>query len=337
MHEGGLMTARARLLTCLLPLALAGPACDVGISAGGFEGTFDRSLTVSGPLELEVTSGSGNIYVRTGPDGEVQVHGRVRVSGGPWASLSGRSAEDRIREIERNPPIVQTGNRIEIGPRRGTDGWNGISVSYEIVVPANARVEARSGSGDLEVADVTGPVEVSTGSGDINLGRIKDDVTARTGSGDIELEGAASARTSTGSGSVIARAVRGDLDARSGSGDIIAEQHGKGSVEVSTGSGNIELTGATGPLHVRASSGDITLEGTPASDWDVSASSGSVRLRLPSKGGFDLDLRSSSGRIESAVPISVTGSQSRREIKGQVRGGGPRVHVSTSSGGIVVQ
>ena len=331
------MTARARLIACLLPLALAGPACDVGISAGGFEGTFDRSLTVSGPLELEVTSGSGNIYVRTGPVGTVQVHGRVRASNGPWASLSGRSAEDRIREIERNPPIVQDGNRIEIGPKRWNDGWNNISISYEITVPANARVQARSGSGDLEVADVAGPVEVSTGSGDITLGRITDDVTARTGSGDIELEGAASARASTGSGDVIAQAVRGDFDARSGSGDIIVSQSGKGSVEVSTGSGNIELTGATGPLHVRASSGDIRLEGVPTSDWDVSASSGSVRLRLPDKAAVDLDLRSSSGRIESSVPIATRGSQSRRELRGQVRGGGPLVHVNTSSGGIIVE
>lgn len=331
------MPARAHLFACLLPLALAGPACDVGISAGGFEGTFDRSLTVSGPLELEVSSGSGNIYVRTGPGGAVRVHGRVRASGGAWAGLSGRSAEERIREIERNPPIVQDGNRVEVGPKRWSDGWNGLSISYEITVPADARVQARSGSGDLEVGDVVGPVEVSTGSGDITLGRIKDNVTARTGSGDIELEGAASARTSTGSGDVIAQAVRGDFDARSGSGDIIVNQAGKGSVEVSTGSGNIELSGATGPLHVRASSGDIRLEGAPTADWDVSASSGSVRLRVPDTAGVDLDLRSGSGRIESSVPITTRGSPSRRELRGQVRGGGPLVRVNTSSGGIIVE
>jgi hypothetical protein len=33
----------------------------------------------------------------------------------------------------------------------------------------------------------------------------------------------------------------------------------------------------------------------------------------------------------------VTGSQSRRELKGQVRGGGPRVHATTSSGAILIQ
>jgi hypothetical protein len=331
------MTARVRLLACLLPLGLAAPACDIGMSAGGFEGTFDRNLTVSGPLELEVASGSGDIYVRTGADDTVRIHGRVRASDGPWVVFTGASPEQRLREIVQNPPIEQSGNRIQIGPQRGDRGWNGISISYEITVPASSRVEARSGSGDLEVGSVAGPVHVSTGSGDIRVGRIRGEVTARTGSGDVVLEGASAANTSTGSGNVVATAIRGDLEARSGSGDITVGQDDTGSVDISTGSGNVELTGATGPVHIRASSGNIEVEGTPSSDWDVSASSGDVRLRLPSTGGADLDLRSSSGRIETSVPITVTGSQSRREIRGRLRGGGPRVHVTTSSGAIVVQ
>lgn len=330
------MTARASLLACLLPMALAAPACEIGISAGGVEGTFDQDLTVSGPLELEVTSGSGHIQVRTGPDSRVHVHGRMRASSG-WVSLSGRSAEERIRDLEKNPPIEQSGNRIQVGANRGSDGWNNVSISYDIVVPANTRLEARSGSGDLEIADVAGPVAVSTGSGDIRVGRIKAQVSANTGSGDVAVEGAASVRASTGSGSVNAAAIRGDVDARSGSGDIAVGQQGKGSVEVSTGSGDVALTGATGPVRVRASSGDIEVQGAPSSTWDLSASSGSVRLRLPSQGGFDLDLHSSSGQIETSMPIAITGSQSRRDLKGQVRGGGPRVQVSTSSGGIIIQ
>jgi len=328
---------RARVLACLLPAALVAPACDIGISAGGFEGTFDRDLMVSGPLELEVTSGSGNIRIHTGTDGAVHVHGRMRSSNGPWANFNGTSPEQRIHELEQNPPIEQTGSRIQVGPKRGDDGWNNVSISYDITVPANTRVTARSGSGDLEVADVAGPLDMSTGSGDIRVGRIKDAVAAHTGSGDISVDAAGSARTSTGSGNVRVAAVRGDLDARSGSGDISATQQGTGSAEVSTGSGDVDLSGATGPLHVRASSGDITVQGAPSADWDLSASSGSVRVRLPSKGGVDLDLRSNSGHIETSVPVTVTGSQSRRELKGQLRGGGPRLQVSTSSGGIVIQ
>jgi hypothetical protein len=330
------MTARLRLLACLLPAALAGAGCEIAMTAGGVEGSFDRSLTVSGPVELAVTSGSGDIQVRTGTDGAVHVRGRIRAGMGGWVSFSGQSAEERVRQLEKDPPIEQSGNRIHVGPRR-SDGWNGVSISYEITVPANARVEVQSGSGDLEVADLAGPVEASTGSGDIRVGRVKGGVNANTGSGDITLEGATAARASTGSGNVTAASIRGDFDGRSGSGDITVTQQGAGSVEISTGSGNVDLTGASGPVRVRASSGDIVLQGTPADTWDVSASSGDVHLRLPSQGGFDLDLESHSGQIETSIPITVTGSQSRRTLKGHVRGGGPRVHVTTSSGAITIR
>jgi hypothetical protein len=330
------MSAHARLLTCLLPAVLAAPACDVAISADAVEGHFERQLTVSDSLELEVGSGSGDIIVRTGPAGAVQIKGRVRASN-TWASFGGQSPAERVRQIEKDPPIEQMGNRIQVGPKRWNDSWNGISISYEITVPATARVAARSGSGDLEVADLTGPVDVSTGSGDIRVGRIAEAVKARTGSGEIDLGGAASLEASTGSGNVVAGSVRGDLEARSGSGDITVGQKGKGSVDVSTGSGDVEVTGANGPVHVRASSGDIRVEGTPASDWDVSASSGDVRLRLEGQAGFDLDLRTNSGHIESAHAVSGRDAQSRHELRGQVRGGGPRVHVTTSSGGIAIQ
>ena len=184
---------------------------------------------------------------------------------------------------------------------------------------------------------MAGPVETSTGSGDIRVGRITESVKARSGSGEIDRgrrgvdRGVHRQRQRRGLD------VRGDLEARSGSGDITVGQKGKGRVDVSTGSGDVEVTGATGPVHVRASSGDILVEGTPASDWEVSASSGDVRLRLAGQSGFDLDLRSNSGHIETSQPITITGSQSRRELKGQVRGGGPRVHVTTSSGAIVIQ
>jgi hypothetical protein len=330
------MTVRARLLACLLPAALAGSACDVAISANGVEGSFDRQLTVSGPLELEVGSGSGDIVVHTGPAGAIQIKGRIRASNAPWVSLGGQSPSERVRQIEKDPPIEQVGNRVQVGPKQW-NGWNGISISYEITVPANTRLAVRSGSGDLEVGDMTGPVEASTGSGDIRVGRVTESVKARTGSGEIDLDGAASVEASTGSGNVLASNVRGDLEARSGSGDITVGQKGKGSVDVSTGSGDVEVTGATGPLQVRASSGDILVEGTPANEWNVSASSGDVRLRLPGQTGYDLDLRTNSGHIETSQPMTVTGSQSRREIKGQVRGGGPRVQVTTSSGGIAIQ
>lgn len=328
------MTNRARLLACLLPLALAGTGCEIGVAAGGAEATFDRELTVSGPVELDVASGSGDIRVRTGAAGSVQIHGRARSHAGNWISFSGENATELVRRVEQNPPIEQSGNRIRVGPREWTDRWNGVSISYLITVPADARVMARSGSGDLEVGSVAGPVDASTGSGDIRVGRTTEDVKVKTGSGSIEVDGGASVIARTGSGNVLASSVKGNVEASSGSGDITVTQVAKGHTDLSTGSGDISLTGANGPVRVRASSGDVTVEGTPAAPWEVSASSGDVRMRVPADAAFDLEVRTGSGGIETALPVTINGTQSRRELKGQVRGGGPRVFVSTGSGSV---
>jgi len=327
------MTNRARLIACLLPLALAGPACEIGIAAGDAAvATFERRLTVSGPVELEVSSGSGDIQVLTGPAGTVQVRGRVRASD-HWLNFSGENGTDAVRRIEKDPPIEQTGNRIRIGERDRGLNWNGLSISYVVTVPATARVTARSGSGDLQVGDVAGPVDVSTGSGDIRIGRASEPVSARTGSGSIDVDGAAALVARTGSGSVLA-SVKGNIEASSGSGDITVSQTAPGRTDVSTGSGDVNVKGVRGPVRVRASSGDVTVEGAPTAPWEVSASSGDVDMRLPQDAAFDLDLHTGSGGIDTALPVTVSGKQSRHDLKGQVRGGGPYVRVSTGSGSI---
>jgi DUF4097 and DUF4098 domain-containing protein YvlB len=81
----------------------------------------------------------------------------------------------------------------------------------------------------------------------------------------------------------------------------------------------------------------VAVDGEPTGTWDVTAASGNVTVRVPANAAFDLDARSSSGRIDSEHPITLVGDLSRRQLRGQVRGGGPRVDVSTSSGTIRIR
>ncbi len=51
----------------------------LAFAAPGFAsvaGTFDRSFQVSGPVDLEVLSRSGDITIRNGAAGTVSVHGK---------------------------------------------------------------------------------------------------------------------------------------------------------------------------------------------------------------------------------------------------------------------
>jgi DUF4097 and DUF4098 domain-containing protein YvlB len=334
------MTPRTCLLVCLVPAVLGSTACDISVpgpGSEGAEGRFDRTLTVAGPVDLEVRTGSGDVQVRAGGTGSVEVHGIVRAGFGHWIGFGDGNPADRIKEIEANPPIEQNGNTIRLGADRERRSWNNVSVSYQIVVPPGTKILARSGSGDVQIGEVNGPVDASTGSGDIRMGRVAEGVQANTGSGDIELAGARSAVARTGSGSIRALSIGGNLTAHSGSGDIAVAQEAAGHIDISTGSGSVDVRGARGPVRVRASSGDVSVAGTPSDAWDLSASSGSIDLQLAADAGFDLDAHTGSGSVESSFPISVSGEIKKGQLRGQVRGGGPRVGVSTSSGDIRIR
>jgi hypothetical protein len=61
-----------------------------------------------------------------------------------------------------------------------------------------------------------------------------------------------------------------------------------------------------------------------------------VTVNVPASQGFDLDATSSSGGIDVDVPITVSGTIGKRAVRGSARGGGPLVHVRTTSGGISI-
>jgi DUF4097 and DUF4098 domain-containing protein YvlB len=323
-------------LTRLFPLAaiaITSLALAPHAAAQSAEGAFERTLKVTGPVELNIQSGAGGIHVREGAGGTVTIAARLR-PGNTW--LAG-DVEAQIRQIEKNPPIEQTGNTIRVGRFADESLSRNISITYDVTVPAQASVTAKNGSGGIDINNVAGPVDATTGSGSITIGRIAGRVTASTGSGGIAVSGAGSLTAKTGSGSIRATAVAGDATATSGSGSVQIDLTGKGNVDVSSSSGSVAVTGVTGAAHVSTSSSSLEIAGRPSGPWDVRSSSGQVTLRLPPDAAFDLDARVSSGKIETAHPITMKGTVDKRWLQGQVRGGGPLVTVRTSSGGIRFQ
>ncbi len=308
------------------------------ISARGFaaEGSFDRTLKVTGPVELEVTTGSGNIDVRPGDTGSVRVHAKIRASNG-WHDDS-PDAESRVRAIESNPPIEQDGNVIRIGHIEDPELRRHISISYELEVPAETRLNSKTGSGNENINGIHGPLRAGTGSGSLKISSIGDEVEADSGSGDIELNSVKGrARIRTGSGSIRGTGIGGGIVATTGSGSIRLEQTAPGDVRVETGSGTAELSGVNGGLEARAGSGNITASGSPTGEWSLHSGSGSINVHLVSQVGFDLDAHTSSGHITTAQPITVQGTIGRGSMQGKARGGGVRLNLETGSGNISIE
>ena len=66
-----------RVLSCFWSLCLLlGTGCLSAHSAT--EGSFERALNVSGQVDLDVSTGSGNISVRTANSSTVRVRGLIR-------------------------------------------------------------------------------------------------------------------------------------------------------------------------------------------------------------------------------------------------------------------
>jgi DUF4097 and DUF4098 domain-containing protein YvlB len=302
-------------------------------AAAAAEGSFQRALQVSGPVHLELTTGSGNVEVRTGNSSQVQVTGHIRAS--EWF---GANVEEKIKRLEANPPIQQSGNDIRIGHIDDPELRHNISISYEVVVPVETDLRMQSGSGDQRVEGIRGPLEVSSGSGGLKISSISDRVHAETGSGDIDINRVkGNVHAKTGSGSIDASDIAGAFEANSGSGRITLQQTAPGSVRVDTGSGGMELHGVEGSLEAKAGSGTIQAEGSPTGAWTVHTGSGEVNLKLPSNAAFDLDAHTSSGSISIDQPHTVQGSIGRKEVRGRVGGGGVPVEVETGSGDIQIR
>ncbi len=253
--------------------------------------------------------------------------------------FSGNDAE-KVRRIEENPPIEQEGNVIRVGGQATDDDslYEGVSISYRILVPAETALVSKSGSGSQTLGDLAGPVEAASGSGSLTIGTIGGDVRARAGSGSIRIDGVGgNLQVKTGSGSIDAFAVRGAIIASAGSGRIELEQTGEGDVSVNSGSGGVRVRGVRGGLSISTSSGSIRAQGELVRDWRLEASSGGITVELPPEASFELDAHTSSGNIDSERPVSVTGRISRKALRGAVGSGGPRLDIETSSGSIVIR
>ena len=260
------------------------------IPALAAEATFERTLTINGRVKLSVATGSGNIHLTQGSGNRVHIFGKVHSNWG--------GSDEKVREIAANPPIEQTGNIVRIGARH--ENLHNISIDYEIEAPADAYLDAGSGSGNVT---------------DDGVGE--------------------NAKLNTGSGNIHATGLHGGFTVGTGSGNIYAGQTGSGDVKVQTGSGSIELKDLKGGLRAGTGSGDIKVGGTPTAPWHLETGSGSVEL-WAGDAPLTLDAESGSGSIHTDREMLTQGSTDRHHVTGKLNGGGPTVRIETGSGNIRV-
>ena len=229
-----------------------------------------------------------------------------------------------------------------------------VEVRLSLETPPSLPVYLETTSGDLETTGLTGLQSLQTTSGDIEVRGATAPVSITTTSGNVMASGLGRARVRSVSGDVTLDAARGPFDIHTTSGNI-GLSGVTDSVGLSTVSGDIRLDRAPRGLNAGTTSGDIVVDGLAGGlvrlrstsgevrlgldrslrGADVSTVSGEITARLDDGLGCDLTLKSTSGTLDSSVPLRIR-TVSRHEMSGVVSGGGPTVILHSLSGDIAV-
>jgi len=196
----------------------------------------------------------------------------------------------------------------------------------EVAVPAASleRLSLDLSSGDAVLEGFSGEeLRMESSSGDC---------TVR----DSSLRGALHLEATSGD-TVLSGVSAGTMELRSSSGHITGDRVEAAEIQLDSTSGDVEFRGLSGDIRQNSSSGDVTLEFDRPGSVRADTTSGRIRLILPEDAEFSLVTSTSSGDIRCDFPLTVSGSLSDSDIRGQVGGGTVELNLSTSSGDIRVE
>lgn len=309
---------------------------------------FERKLSVTAPVTLEIGIRSGGVRVLRGEDGSVTIRGLVRARS---SLFNWSDPEQTALDLAQNPPVIQDGNHIQVGDVADRFLLRRIDLMLDILTPAATRLRAFSDSADLRVEGIDGPVNCEADSGEIEINGIQSEVRAHGDSGGVSISSVAGpVDAHTDSGEILLRDIGGSVDARSDSGAIQIAAVGSyvnascdsgaihisrvtGRVEAETDSGALTAFEIGGAIDVHSDSGAIELSQSVIAPVRARADSGRITVKL-APGGYNLRLRTDHGSLE--VPPIAQASSSRHQIEGSLGGGGPMVDLKTDSGTIQV-
>jgi DUF4097 and DUF4098 domain-containing protein YvlB len=111
----------------------------------------------------------------------------------------------------------------------------------------------------------------------------------------------------------------------------------KGSAQLQTTNGGIVARRLAGGLDASTTNGGVEaeLEALAAEGVQMECTNGGLRLRLPRDARADVSARITNGGINvDGLEVETVGEQSRRRLEGRLNGGGARVRLEGTNGGI---
>jgi hypothetical protein len=355
----GRFIARILSVGVLLP-ALGGCTFD---GLWGPRVKFERTVELQQPMApgatLAASTASGSIEATGRETDRAQVVATIQA----WAGT-----DEEAQELAEQTSIhfEGTGNRVALKAARPILAPNqSISISYRMDLPRQTSVELESASGSVTVADLAGNVKAHTASGHVEAARIQGSARLSSASGSVQAEnvGGGDIDLETASGGVrLSNASNvGACELHSSSGPVTAGKVEAKLIRMSSTSGHVALTDAQAQemrlhatsggvraedvtcarLNAESVSGHVTVAFSRATPSDVvadaSAGSGNIDVVAAKDFSGHVVLSSSSGSVETDLPVTVQGRLSKRQVSGFVGKGSGSLSVRTTSGSIRVR
>lgn len=249
--------------------------------------------------------------------------GDIRVIGGATenkliakAMFRSNDLEEAKARAEGFTPVIEEGPGF-VQVRQ--PAASGLTVDLEFHLAADAQIDIRGQSGDVDISKVSGSIRVLTNSGDILVRDASGSVEVTTSHGDIRIEDVTATwiAVEDKSGSLSLKRVHGDLNLRTGSGDIVLEECSGKSISVEAVSGDISM-GLSKPV-----TGSIT----------VRAVQGDTSLSIPDGSHVRVTMSTLKGTVDCTADLTDS-TRSERRITGQLGDGQGVMDISAVAGDI---
>ena len=246
-------------------------------------------------VELRIDAGTIRLTAASGSDVEARIAKRARSAN----RAAAEAAVDRL-DVQSS----RTGGTLRIEARTLSAARDRRTrrarTDFELAVPASvASIDIRTRDGNITLEDVETELRAETGDGRIRSTRVSGRVTLRSEDGSITVREAG------------------------------------GTLHASTADGRIEIEGSLDGLDAATDDGNIQVEcnGSPQAPFRLRTLDGTIRLTLGDGVSARLDASAAEGRIEHELE-SFRGTSRRSRLRGEVRGGGETILLSTLDGNI---
>ena len=313
-----------------------------------------KSLASDAISSVVVSTSAGGIVV-SGLSGEAP-RVEVYIQGNNGRELSKEEIQKRLDE-DYDMNISVNGHELSATVKRKHEFTNwreSISISFKIYVPEQVSTNLRTSGGGIELDNLKGNETFTTSGGGLRIDKLSGMIHGRTSGGGIDVSNSSEdIDLVTSGGGITAKNCDGKIRLVTSGGGLVLNDL-KGNIYAHTSGGGVEGGNIKGELVTGTSGGSIDLKhmgcsleattsgGSLYAQMDevgkylkLSASAGNIDMELPSKVGFDFDLRGES--INQHQFTGFTGEFDKHHVNGSINGGGILVEARASSGDVNVK